>query len=81
MTEQDKKAQQDPGDATLAARTRRDAALILPIAGMVLLSPPVLEIFTPAAGDSGPYVAFYLFGLWVTLIFCAARLARRLSDG
>lgn len=70
----------DPGEEALLARKRRDAALVLPLVGMILLSPPVLGFFAPGTGESGPYVALYLIGLWVVLIACAAVLARRLSD-
>lgn len=70
----------DPGEEALASRKRRDAALVLPLVGVALLSPPVLGLFAPDVGESGPYVALYLIGLWIVLIACAALLARRLGD-
>ncbi|HYC36934.1 MAG TPA: hypothetical protein VEC19_10960 [Usitatibacter sp.] len=58
----------------------RDAASILPVAGLVLLMPPVITLFAAAgAGVAGvPLIVIYVFGTWMGLIASAALLARRL---
>jgi hypothetical protein len=70
----------ESGEKALDARKARDAALLLPFAGLILISPPLLAIFTPDVSVfGGPLVAFYLFTVWAVLIVCAFRLARRLK--
>ena len=57
----------------------RDAALILPIAGILLLMPPVLSLFQTDDPDAGgPPVAIYVFSIWALLICCSFWLSRRL---
>lgn len=57
-----------------------DAARLLPIAGIVLLMPPVVTLFVADAMIGGvPLIVVYLFCTWLALIGCAAWLARRLS--
>ncbi|MEM7545308.1 MAG: hypothetical protein AAF367_07215 [Pseudomonadota bacterium] len=69
-----------PGDdGDLIAAKRRDAALILPLAGLALLTPPVIGVFGAEAAVLGvPLIVVYLFGAWAGLIVCAAFLSRRL---
>jgi hypothetical protein len=71
-------------DEALRARRARDVALVLPLAGVVLLAPPVANLFlTDVTLFGAPLVVIYLFTVWGALIVCAQRLSRRLrrSDG
>jgi hypothetical protein len=57
-----------------------DVARILPIVGMVLLMPPLIELFVADRWIGGvPLIVAYVFGVWLALIACAAWLARRLG--
>ena len=57
----------------------QDAAWLLPVAGLVLLMPPVVTLFTGEAHVFGiPRIVVYVFGVWLGLIGCAGLLARRL---
>lgn len=71
----------NPGDeAALADARMQDAALILPVAGAILLMPPVIELFTVAVNVLGaPLIVSYVFGVWAALILAAWLLARRLT--
>lgn len=60
-------------------RRREQAAFMLPIAGALLIVPPLLTLF------SGPYRIFgaplhtvYLFTIWIALILGAVVAARRM---
>ena len=59
----------------------RDAAVLLPVLGLVLFMPPVVTLF--AAGVAGvagvPLIVVYVFGTWLGLIVAAALLSRRLE--
>ncbi|MEO0362274.1 MAG: hypothetical protein AAF322_14250 [Pseudomonadota bacterium] len=67
-------------DAALAAAKARDAAFVLPLAGLALLSPPVLGVFAFDARPFGaPAIVVYLFAVWAVLILGAAILSRRLA--
>lgn len=59
----------------------RDAAVLLPVLGLVLLVPPLVTLFASARiGIAGvPLVVVYVFGTWLGLIAAAALLARRLD--
>jgi len=59
----------------------RDAAVLLPLAGLVLLLPPVITLFAARhAGVAGvPLIVVYVFSAWLALIAAAALLARRLE--
>ena len=58
----------------------RDAAVALPLFGVLLLMPPVISLFAAPADPFGiPLIVLYLFGTWAGLIACAALLARRLG--
>ena len=58
----------------------REAAAILPLAGLFLLVPPVLTLFAVPIDVGGvPLIVVYLFGIWLSLIACAALLGRVLD--
>lgn len=58
----------------------RDAAAVLPLLGLFLLLPPVITLFVAAIDIAGvPLIVVYVFGVWLSLIVCAALLARRLA--
>lgn len=57
----------------------RNAAVLLPILGIVLVMPPAITLFVanlPVAGI--PLIVVYVFGVWLALIAAAAFLSRRL---
>jgi hypothetical protein len=58
----------------------RDAAVLLPLAGLLLLVPPVIPLFVAdVVRPFGlPAIVAYVFGVWLGLIGCAALIARRL---
>ncbi len=61
------------------AQRARDAALVLPLAGVALLTPPVASLFlTDATLWGAPLIGIYLFTVWGGLIVCALGLSRRL---
>ena len=67
--------------AALARRRRRDAAAVLPLAGVVLFASPLIDAFAEAGLIGGiPVSVIYVFGVWFGLIALTARLARRLRD-
>ena len=59
----------------------RDAAVLLPIVGLVLFVPPLVTLFARAQlGVAGvPLIVVYVFATWLGLIGAAAALARRLE--
>jgi len=68
-------------DQPLRHRKARDRALILPLAGLILLIPPVAWAFHLDARIAGvPFTLVYLFAVWALLIAGAAVLSRRLRD-
>jgi hypothetical protein len=59
----------------------RDAALVLPLAGLVLVAPPAINLFLADVTVFGaPLIGVYLFVVWALLIFGAQRLSRRLGE-
>jgi hypothetical protein len=59
-----------------------DRALILPIVGLLLLIPPIADLFQLETRIAGvPFTALYLFVVWGALIAGAFALSRRLRDG
>ena len=59
----------------------RDAAFLLPIAGLFMLLPPVIDLFTVETHLFGiPLIVAYVFGLWSALIFIAFWFSRKLKD-
>lgn len=68
-----KGARADPG------RTR-EAALILPLLGLALFSPPLIGLFASDARVLGaPLIVVYIFIVWAALIAAARALSRRLA--
>ena len=68
-------------DQPLHHRKARDRALILPLVGFILLTPPVAGIFQLETKIAGmPFTALYLFAIWAMLIAGAAVLSRQLRD-
>jgi hypothetical protein len=60
----------------------RDAAMVLPFIGAILLFPPVVLIFAAPSVVAGvPLILLYLFGVWGAIIAAAYVLARRLPGG
>jgi hypothetical protein len=71
----------DRVDLPLRHRKARDRALILPLVGLILLTPPVAGVFQLDTKIAGvPFTAIYLFVVWALLIAGAAALSRRLRD-
>jgi hypothetical protein len=71
-------------DVTTSATPRRwrDLSLLLPVFGLGLLLPPIIDV----AGAAGPVLGLpagvvYVFGVWAALIVIAARMSRPLSRG
>ncbi len=63
------------------ARRTRDRALVLLLLGLVLLLPPVAQIFHLDSKIAGiPVTLLYLFTVWAVLIVGTAWLAPRLSE-
>lgn len=59
----------------------RDRAALLPIIGLLLLIPPIADVFQLDARIGGiPVTALYLFAVWGLLIAGAALLSRKLRS-
>ncbi len=72
----------DLAERAFRRRRRQDAALVLPIFGIVMLMTPVLQLFSRDILIFGAPLPFvYVFGMWILLIILANRLSRRLSKG
>lgn len=72
-----------PNLAISAARKRklRDAALLLPVLGALLLVSPVITVFTAATTLFGlPLIYVYIFAVWLGLVLVARAMARRLDE-
>jgi hypothetical protein len=70
------------GDSTFRSHRARDAALVLPVAGLLLIAPPVVNFFVADITVFGaPLIGVYLFTVWGGLILCAQRLSHRLREG
>ena len=60
----------------------RDRAIILPLIGLALLTPPLGGIFQLDIKIAGvPFTLVYLFVIWAALIACAWALSRHLASG
>ena len=71
----------DRHDQPLRERKNHDRALILPLVGLILLTPPVAVIFQLDAKLGGiPVALAYVFLVWAGLIAGAAVLSRRLRQ-
>ena len=70
-----------PASDAFRGHRARDAALVLPLAGLVLVAPPVINLFLADLTVLGaPLLAVYLFAVWGLLILAARLLARRLRE-
>ncbi|MEL6678505.1 MAG: hypothetical protein AAFQ51_07350 [Pseudomonadota bacterium] len=59
----------------------RDAALLLPLVGLLLFLPPLISVFFSTRPVLGvPLIVAYVFGAWLALICLTAWLSRRLTD-
>ena len=66
-----------------ADRRSRDTeiALVLPLIGIALFSPPLVGIFASETRVFGaPLIVAYIFIVWIALIFGARWVSRRLSE-
>ena len=75
------KQPQDLAERAFRRRRRQDAALVLPLLGVLLLATPVLALFTKNILIFGAPLPFlYVFSVWFILILLARRMARKLSQ-
>lgn len=57
---------------------REDVAFLVPFLGVVLLLPPLLNLFQDLRTPYGvPVEVLYLFGVWLLIIAAAVLLSRR----
>jgi len=55
----------------------RDLSILLPLAGVLLLMSPVLQVFNSLTLIFGvPVIVLYIFGVWLGLIILGAWLSR-----
>lgn len=74
--------QPDLAERAFRRRRRQDAALVLPIFGVIMLITPVFTLFTKDITVFGlPLPFLYVFGVWFILIILANRLAHILNKG
>ncbi len=70
----------DLAERAFRRRRRQDAALVLPIFGVVMLISPVFKIFTNDRLIFGAPLPFiYIFVLWFFLIVLSRRITRLLT--
>lgn len=70
----------DLAERAFRRRRRQDAALVLPLLGVLLLATPVLALFTKEISIFGAPLPFlYVFGVWFILILLSRRMARKLD--
>lgn len=68
-------------DQPFRERKNQDRALVLPIVGLILLTPPVAAIFQLEGKIGGiPVALVYVFVVWAGLIAGAAILSRHLHQ-
>jgi hypothetical protein len=68
-------------DHLVTNRKAQDRAFILTLIGLLLLVPPIADVFQIDARIAGvPFTALYLFVVWGVLIVGAAALSKRLRD-
>jgi hypothetical protein len=73
--------QQPLARAALAERKRRDAARVLPAAGVLLLVSPLLDLVAGTGAVLGiPASVLYIFAVWGGLILLTVRLSRALAE-
>ncbi len=66
-----------PGPREEQRAEREDIAALVPFFGVVLLLPPILNLFEHMLGPRGvPLEVLYLFGIWFLVIVGAVLLSR-----
>ena len=61
-------------------RRSREAALILPLTGLALFTPPLIGLFALDLSVIGaPLIVVYIFAVWAALIAAARTISRRLT--
>lgn len=72
----------DLAERAFRRRRRQDAALVLPIFGIVIFITPIFTIFTKDVLFFGAPLPFlFVFGFWFLLIVLARRMSRLLTKG
>ncbi len=72
----------DLAERAFRRRRRQDAALVLPIFGVVIFMTPIFTIFTKDILIFGAPLPFlFIFGFWFVLILLARRMSRTLTKG
>lgn len=62
------------------AASVQDAAVVVPLAALVLFMPPFISLFAAPVSIFGiPLVVLYMFGVWAVLILLTRWLTRRLA--
>ena len=68
-------------EQSLKQRKARDRAIILPLVGLLLLTPPLAKIFSFEGTLLGlPFIWLYVFAVWAALIAGAAWLSSHLAE-
>ncbi len=68
-----------PNKASSEIRKREHTALMLPIAGALLIVPPLLTLFTaPYRMFGAPLETIYLFAVWIAMIVGTVLASRHL---
>lgn len=76
------KSPPDLAERAFRRRRRQDAALVLPIFGVVVFITPIFTIFTRDLLIFGAPLPFlFIFGFWFLLIILARRMSRLLTKG
>lgn len=72
----------DLAERAFRRRRRQDAALVLPIFGVVIFMTPIFTIFTKDILIFGAPLPFlFIFGFWFALILLARRMSSILTKG
>jgi len=72
----------DLAERAFRRRRRQDAALVLPLFGVVIFITPIFTIFTKDILIFGAPLPFlFIFGFWFLLILLAQRMSRLLTKG
>jgi hypothetical protein len=76
------KSPPDLAERAFLRRRRQDAALVLPIFGVVIFITPIFTIFTSDLRIFGAPLPFlFIFGFWFLLILLARRMSHILTKG
>lgn len=76
------KSPPDLAERAFRRRRRQDAALVLPIFGIVVFITPIFTIFTRDLLIFGAPLPFlFIFGFWLLLIILARRMSHLLTKG